>query len=151
MRFKLDSFGKQRLRRFELRLARLKKKSKTTKLAYLSYPYSDGPKKRTDEVVKLARKIMAKHPEIFVIVPHTAVDYTLFGEIPEKITDHKVDDHLVAPIMEFIILSKVDMFIIGCPLDVTVSKGMIWEWAFCKWRQLNGENVEIVKVEELIE
>jgi len=125
-------------------------KVKGVKLAYLSYPYSDNPRQRTKEAVKIAQKIMKKHPEIFVIVPHTAVDYTMFGEIPEKLTDHNQEDHFAAPIMEFIILSKIGLFIIGRPLDVTVSTGMIWEWAFCRWRQLKGDSVKIISAEEMM-
>lgn len=137
------------LKKLQVKIAHLKRMG--TKIAYLSYPYSDDPRGRTDEVMKLAQKIMKKHPELFIIVPHTAVDLTYFGEIPGKITDHNQADHLLAPVMEFIILSKIDMFILGRPLSVEISKGMIWEWAFCRWRQLNGEKVEIVTAEELME
>ena len=102
-------------------------------MAYISYPFSRDPRGLTKEVCVYAKKIMEKFPNIFVIVPHTAVDFTMFGEPKEKITDYGERDHSLAPQIEFTILSKIDLFIQGVPDDPTVSTGCIWEHAFVEW------------------
>lgn len=119
-------------------------------LAYLTYPYSDNPQKRTAEATAIARKIMKKHKNIFVIVPHTAVDLTLFGDAPKDVKEHKMEDHIIAVILEYTILSKIDMLILGHKLDWEISEGMCWEYGFVKWRIANGEKIKIVEAKDLI-
>lgn len=102
-------------------------------IAYISYPFSKDPRRFTKEVCIHAQKIMSKFPNIFIIVPHTAVDYTMFGDIKACISDYGERDHSLAPQLEFTILSKIDMFIQGVPDDPMVSMGCIWENAFVHW------------------
>ena len=102
-------------------------------LAYLSYPFSRNPIKFGEEACSIARKIMIKHPNVFVIVPHTAVDVTVFGPLKEKITDYNNKDHTLSSQLEFTILSKIDIFIQGVPDDPSVSMGCIWEHSFVCW------------------
>ena len=44
------------------------------RLAYLSYPYSDNPKKRTKEVSKLAKQIIHRRKDLILIIPHLVID-----------------------------------------------------------------------------
>lgn len=120
-------------------------------LAYIAYPYAKpNPKENTEKVRKIATKIMKKYPNIFVIVPHTAVDVTLFGDIPDEFEDRPIEDNLLAIQLEYTILSKIDLLILGCDLDYTTSSGMVWEVAFIQWLQIQGKNITIVHAEELL-
>jgi len=108
------------------------------KMAYLSYPYSDDPPGRIEEVKRLAHKIMEKHKELVLIVPHLAID-----SIIEPFIDS--DNWLFAGTWELELIARCDILILGCPLDYKVSPGMVWEWAFAKWL-----GKEIVEVKELM-
>lgn len=120
-------------------------------LAYMAFPYArPSPKQNMEKARKIAKAIMKKYPNIFIILPHTAVDMTLFGYVPEVVEDHPLEDHLIAGQLEFTILSKVDLFILGCELDFAVSQGMCWETAFVRWLQSQGKNIQIVHAEELL-
>ena len=120
-------------------------------MAYLSYPFSRDPRGFTKEVCIHAKKIMEKYPNIFIIVPHTAVDVTMFGEPKEKITDYGARDHSLAPQLEFTILSKIDMFIQGVPDDPTVSMGCIWEHSFVQWLNTwRRRKIMIVTLKEIL-
>lgn len=120
-------------------------------LAYIAYPFAKpNPRKNTEEVRKIACEIMKKYPNVFIIVPHTAVDMTFFGDIPEKIEGRSIEDNLLAVHLEFTILSKIDLFILGCDLNYTVSSGMCWEAAFVRWLQIQGKQIVIAHVEELL-
>jgi len=127
----------------------VKKKDKP-KIAYLSYPFSKDPIGYTKEACSLAKEIMKKHADIFIIVPHSAVDYTLFGE-PKDISGYKDTDHLLAPQLEFTILWNIDIFIRGKPLDSKVSIGCIWEEAFVRWLNIwRDKKIKITTPEELM-
>jgi len=120
-------------------------------IAYLSYPFSRNPRKYTKEACKYATIIMDKHPNIFIIVPHTAVDITMFGPPKKKITDYGQRDHSIAPQIEFTILSKIDMFIQGVPDDPSVSAGCIWEHAFVQWlNTFRKKKIIIVTLKEIL-
>lgn len=119
-------------------------------LAYMCYPYSDNPKRRTKQARLLACKIMKKHPNIFIILPHTSVDVTLFGWFDERKGKHVTQDHIDAEAMEYIILGKIDLFIIGTKKE-DMSSGMTWEMAYVE--KLNRERrkqVDIKFAKELI-
>ena len=119
-------------------------------LAYLSYPYSDDPKGNQLKGRKLAIEIMKKYPYIFIILPHTAVDTTLFGEFEERSGKHTTEDHELAERLEYIILSKIDLFIIGTEYK-DVSTGMTWEHSYCKWlNQIRKRQIEIKFAKELL-
>ena len=120
-------------------------------LAYLCYPYSKDPKGNTLKVRKLACRIMEKHPNMFIIVPHTAVDMTLFGEFHERPKIHSTKDHEDAERCEYVILSKIDLFIIGTSY-AEMSSGMTWEHTFVE--KLNRERkrkIDIKFAKELLE
>lgn len=120
-------------------------------LAYIAYPYAKpNPRENTEKVRAIASEIMKKYPNIFVIVPHTAVDITLFGEIPDVFEDHPLEDNLLAIQLEYTILSKIELLILGCDLDYSNSSGMVWEAAFVRWLQTQGKNIVIAHAEELL-
>ena len=119
-------------------------------LAYLSYPYSGNPKSNQLNGRKLAIEIMKKYPYIFIILPHTAVDTTLFGEFEERSRNHTTEDHELAERLEYIILSKIDLFIIGTEYK-DMSTGMTWEHSYCKWlNQIRKRQIEIKFAKELL-
>lgn len=126
-------------------------------MAYLSYPFSKNPRLYTKIACKIASRIMLDHPNMFIIVPHSAVDYTLNGLPREKITDYDKHDHTIAAKLEFTTILNVDVFIQGVPDDPKVSMGCIWEHSFAQW--LNEVNlrekyrkkaITIIPVNELI-
>ena len=120
-------------------------------IAYLSYPFSRNPIGYTKEVCEYAKKIMTKFPNIFIIIPHTAVDITLYGEAKEKITDYEPRDHTLAAQLEFTILNKIDLFIQGVSDDPTVSMGCIWEHSFVLWlNSWRKKKIIIVTLKEIL-
>ena len=124
-------------------------KGKST-FAYMAFPYSDDPKGNTLKARLLAKKIMDFNPNIFVLIPHTGLDMTLFGEFHERAKTHGVNDHYSACALEFIILDKIDLFIIGTHYT-DMSNGMIWEHAYVD--KLNMERKKVIDVkfaEELL-
>jgi hypothetical protein len=121
-------------------------------IAYMSYPFSKNPKQFTKEVCKFAKEIMLKHPNIFVIVPHTAVDYTMYGPPRKHITDYGQRDHTIAAQLEFSILWNIDIFIQGVPDDPMVSMGCIWEHSFAHWLNTwRKKQILIVPLKEILE
>lgn len=110
------------------------------RLAYLSYPYTDNPEKRTEEVLTLAQEIIAKNPDLVLIIPHIAVDTE---EIREAIIENY--GHVGFAKWDLSIIKRCEVFIIGCPLDYRLSSGMVWETAYA---ELEGK--EILKAEDLI-
>lgn len=120
-------------------------------MAYLSYPFSSNPKVMTEKACNIGKKIMEKHPNIFVIVPHTSVDITMFGPPRDSVKDYGPREHSLAPQIEFTILSKIDMFIMGVPDDPSVSMGCIWEHAFCLWlNKIRKKQIIIITPEDLL-
>jgi hypothetical protein len=119
-------------------------------MAYLSYPFSSNPKGHTEKVCRYAKILMERYPNMFIIVPHSAVDYTLYGPPREKITDYEARDHTIAAQLEFTILSKIDLFIQGVPDNPAVSMGCIWEHSFVQWiNSWRKKKIIIVTLEEL--
>lgn len=118
-------------------------------LAYLAYPYSSDPEGNTKKGCAIASRIMAKHPNIFVILPHTAVDITLFGDFTERKGEHCTHDHELAAGLEYIIFDKIDMFIIGTDYG-DMSPGMIWEHSYVmKLNRERKRQIMILHAKEL--
>jgi len=92
------------------------------KLVYFSYPYSDNPEKRSEEVKNFVTTVLARHTDIVPIIPHLAFD-GLFN-FPQGYT------HLEVLLMELEIISRCD-FVVYSPDHV--SSGVAWEIAFAKW------------------
>jgi len=111
------------------------------KFAYLSYPYSDNPEKRTEEVIELSNKISARHRDLIIIIPHLVVDKGMSQSILH-------DKQLIydwIPVWEYEIIDRCEVFIIGHELDYKISSGCVWEYAFARWK-----GKEILKAWELI-
>jgi len=119
-------------------------------LAYLSYPYSSNPKKNQLEGRLLAIKIMEKYSYMFVIFPHTCVDTTLFGDFEERSDKHTTRDYETAERLEYIILSKINLFIIGVEYE-EMSSGMTWEHSYVKWlNETRKKQIEIKFIKEIL-
>jgi len=98
------------------------------KLFYLSYPFSDNPDVRTNEALRLARQIMDKFPNSFVIVPHNTFNPVL----PLRI---QRDNNRMIRIAEaeLEMISRCDALIIGVPIEeIPDRSGIIWEVAFAR-------------------
>jgi len=109
------------------------------RMAYLSYPYTDNPEKRTEEARQLAEEIVSLHPDIVLIVPHIAFDQLLQSFIRDGTWWRFICD------WEYEAISRCDFFILGCELNPKTSVGMIWEWSFAK-----RLGKEIVSMEEFL-
>jgi len=108
-------------------------------LVYLCYPYSDNPKKRTKEILKLAARIVKDRPGLVPIIPHVTFDWYHHY----KPTQEPYEDRLVRIAQwEFEMLQRCD-FVIVCASES--SPGMLWEKAFCK---MIGKKV--VRLEEVL-
>lgn len=111
------------------------------KLAYLAYPYTDDPEKRTKEVLALAQKIIEKNPDLVLLIPHIAVDTPKIRDAIMKYHGHKGFAK-----WDLAIIQRCDMLIVGHPpLDYTTSSGCVWEAAFA---ELN--DIEVMDVRELL-
>lgn len=109
------------------------------RMAYLSYPYSDNPQRRTEEVKALATRLVKNYRDIVLIVPHIAFDQLLSFFIEQRTWWQFIHD------WEYEAISRCDLFILGCNPDPEVSSGMLWEWAFAK-----RLGKQIVTAEELL-
>jgi len=109
-------------------------KEKPLKVAYLAYPYTDNPSKRTKESLRIAKKLVRKHPEIVPIIPHLHFD----------VFQDAVDPNWI-PVWELKIISKCDMLILCLPLEYSVSAGMVWEAAYARMA-----GIPVVDIKELI-
>jgi hypothetical protein len=133
----------------KLTVLRTFKVPKRSLLAYLSYSFSSDPKGLTKTASRIATRIMRKYPNIFIIVPHTAVDVTVYG--PPKASCEGYKDGGFACQLEYTILEKIDMFIQGVPDDPKVSMGCIWEHAYVlHLNKIRKKQIIVVTPEELL-
>lgn len=93
-------------------------------LAYLAFPLSKGSfRSNKSRVEKLALKIMAKNPEIYVVTAHHCTNYA-----------DKNGDKYRSIAFDLKIIEKSDLFILGSnTLDYKASSGCVWEYFFAKW------------------
>jgi len=110
------------------------------KLAYLTYPYSDNPEKRTREIEKIARKLAQKNKDILPIVPHFTFDWIVKDK--QKPT---LAEHLQVCEWEIEIIKRCDMLVLCHKLDYSISSGMIWEYCIAK-----HFNKPIKRIEEFL-
>lgn len=130
------------------------------KLAYLAYKFSSDPIGNTVTACIIANKIMEKHPDIFVIVPHYAVDGVLDGIISYSYNDKvnkwvtrnfSKERRIKGGLYSLALIEKVDMFILGCDPTYDSSAGVTWELVFVHFLNLSREKqIEIKTVEELL-
>jgi len=107
------------------------------KLAYFSYPYSDNPRKRTEEIKKIVRKILERHKDIVPLIPHLVFD--ALYDYPKGYTHPEFSD------MELELISRVDLFVYD-PKDALRSRGVRWELAYAK----RCRGVKIITYDELM-
>ncbi|MEM2367017.1 MAG: hypothetical protein QXQ50_02140 [Candidatus Bathyarchaeia archaeon] len=92
------------------------------KLVYFSYPYSDNPRARTEEIKTFVQLVLAKHGNIVPVIPHLMFD--AIYNFPEGYS------HPEFSVMEFEVISRCDCLAYD-PNEV--SSGVRWEVAFAKW------------------
>jgi len=97
----------------------------TVKVAYLAYPYTDNPKKRTREVIAIGKRLVQRRPEIVPLIPHLHFD--IFVDVVPQTW---------IPLWELAVIQKCDLFILGHSLDYRVSAGMVWEHAYAKLNRI---------------
>lgn len=94
--------------------------------AYISYPYSDDPPRRTREVAAIASKIvLGTEARVATIVPHYVFDMMLINFIEQGNWLFVID-------WELAVIEQCDLFVLGCKLDYEVSPGMVWEAGFAR-------------------
>jgi len=92
------------------------------KLVYLSYPYTDDPKKRAEEVKALTRALHRKRPDLVILIPHF-----IFDAIWDFQEGYSIEAFLY---QELELISRCDLF---CIIRGASSAGVMWEEAFAKW------------------
>lgn len=129
------------------------------KLAYFAYSFTGGKhgtgtaSSNTKWAGQMAKKIMEKHPDVFVLVPHYAVDAMLDGTITWRRKDWDERRRMYGGMMSLALVAKCDIFILGCPPEYKYSHGVTWEWVFVNllnrsWRKDNP--IKIVTLEEMM-
>lgn len=114
------------------------------KVIYFAYPYSDNPKKRSEEIKKLIQKLLEVRSDIVPLVPHYIFD--ALYDFPDGYTHEEFGE------MELELISRCDAL---CPVPpVTprhaISKGVRWETAFVRWLRHHSVDVEIVEWKDLM-
>ena len=130
------------------------------RLAYLAFSFSGGPhgmgtpSDNLERARRIAKLIMLESPDIFVIVPHYAVDAMLDGTITWK-EKHEFGEwrRLQGGLMSLAFLARCDILILGCPPEYKYSHGVTWEWIFTQLlnRSYRKDNpIEILYAEDMI-
>jgi len=94
------------------------------KFVYFSYPYSDNPRQRTEEIKRKVREILQKRKDLVPLIPQLIFD--ALYDFSEGYT------HPEFSIMEFELISRCDLFVYD-PEHLEFSRGVRWEFAFAKW------------------
>lgn len=137
-------------------------KTKDVKLAYLAYSFTGGvhgsgsPTENTERARKWALEIMKKHPDIYVIVPHYCVDAILDGTVTwdmRKLKEFSKERRKMGGMLSVMLVSRCDIFILGCPPEYKYSHGVTWEWVLV--HTLNATTrkdnpIKIVTIEEML-
>ena len=104
------------------------------KIVYFSYPYTDNPKDRTEEIKTFVKLLLENQKGFVPIIPHLVFD-ALYN-FPEGYT------HPEFSVMEYELMSRCDIVAYD-PNEV--SAGVRWEVAFAEWM-----GKRIITFEELI-
>lgn len=86
----------------------------------MCYPLSRNYKENKKKALALALSIMALNPNIFILLAHNSTQYS------EQIEKYR------SVAFDIEIIKRVDMFIIGKPLDYEESSGSVWEYELAK-------------------
>jgi len=134
------------------------KNENSIKLGYLAYKFSGDPTENTKIARDMALRIMQKHPDIWVIVPHFTVDGLLDGTVEwtgktDKQCKFTKERRLLGGLGSVMIISKIDILILGCEPEYAVSSGVTWEWVITHFlnRSYRKDNpIEITTYEEMV-
>jgi len=116
------------------------------KLVYFSYPYTDDPQKRVEEIRKLVLIILKKHSDWVPLVPHFVLD--ALYDYPTGYKKEAILEWEFA-VKELALIYYCDVFVYSEGL-ITESRGMVWEWSFARWLQEMGHPIKIMSYEELL-
>lgn len=99
-------------------------------LVYIAYPYTSNPSKNTEEVRKIALKLIKKYPEIVPLIPHYCFNFA--KKNPEDIKKQTTEEHVQSISWELEAIGRCDCFIIGKELNYDESTGVTWEYCYAK-------------------
>ena len=116
------------------------------KLVYFSYPYSDDPLKRTEEIKRIVREILEDHSDWIPLIPHFIFD--ALYDFPKGYLKEAIMEWRVA-VKELEIISRCDILVYSEGL-ILRSTGMAWEWSFASWLKEHEHPIKIVSYEELL-
>ena len=100
-------------------------------VVYLAYKFTYNPTKNTAKARRMAIKIMKRHPDWFVIVPHYTCDAMLDGKVTwNKDSNFSEWRRSQAGKMSLAFISKCDILVLGCKPNYKQSSGVTWEYLF---------------------
>ena len=114
------------------------------KLVYISYPYSDDPLKRSEEVKALAQTLAERRPDIIPIIPHFVFD--AWWDFPEGYTHPEFGEQELEVIFNCAAITSPP------PMSdhKSLGGGVRWENAFARWLQNHGHPIKIIGWNELL-
>jgi hypothetical protein len=101
---------------------------------YISYPYSDNPKQRIEEVKEIVRKLMNLRNGFVLFIPHFA-----FHAFNEDYGEKIADEHCLE------LLAVSDILCVCLPKDKPLTRGMKMEYNYAK-----EHNMPIVYLEDFL-
>lgn len=123
-------------------------------LVYLAYKFSNDPTLNTKVARVMAIKIMEKHPNWFVIVPHFTVDAMLDGVVNwDKDFYFSEQRRGQAGLMCIGILSRCNKVVLGCDPTYEHSSGVTWEWMFIRLLNMSYKKdnpIEVLTLKEAL-
>ena len=100
------------------------RKPKKLYLVYCSYPYSDNPKERTNQIKVWAQRILEQFDDLVLLIPHFVFDAVwadVKGNLPKGYEHTKIAEQ------EFELIKRCDIFTYA---PEQMSSGVIWEKSF---------------------
>ena len=89
----------------------------------MSYPYTEDPKRTTEEIKEIAQNLLNDHDDLVLLIPHLVFDtiWAENGELPAGYT------HPEIAVQELALIAKIDIFAYN---PFRISSGVRWEKAF---------------------
>ena len=100
-------------------------------LVYCSYPYTENPKQCSEEIKLWAQKMLNKHSDLVLLVPHFVFDaiYDFPKNFDEIVKKHGKTNISSLPIWELTLIEYCHIFAYN---PMRMSAGVIWEKAFAE-------------------
>ena len=90
-------------------------------LAYMTYPLTNDPEGNRKKAEALALSIMVLYPTLTILLAHNSTQYL------EKAETHR------SILADIAIIKKVDLVILGRPLNYSESSGCVWEYEISRF------------------